>query len=212
MRPNWEHIFRTVCPLFVGMGPHKRWFFCFGTMLSIVRSDMRVAQGKEPKFPQKQDDVDVGVFYDEFEPVHVKNFCAANGWVVDNRIVSDTTGKPLFTSLRPRSDVVDILGDVHIDIFCWVKHDGHYWHTYDTEMKRPKNGKLSRYTFKGIPEWMLSSGVVERLNVGGSRHYGFIPAKYGSCLDEWYPDWLVPQECVSKGKVKVVKSCKEMGL
>lgn len=190
-----------------------KWWFCFGTMLSIVRTDMMRAQGQKVKFPKKQDDVDIGVFYDDYQPVYVKNFCDGNGWIVDNCIVSDTSGKVLFVSLRPRKDIADVLGDVHLDIFCWVKHDGQYWHTYDVDMKRPKNGKLSRYTFKGTPCWMFDGGFVERTNLGDSMHYGFIPMKYGSCLDLWYPDWIVPQECVSNAQeVRVVKSCKEMGI
>jgi len=210
MKPRWDYIFRVVCSGF-NFWPMK-WFFCFGTMLSIVRSDMRVAQGKEPKFPKKCDDVDVGVFYDEFQPIYITNFCKSNGWVVDNRIVSDTTGKTLYMGLKPREDVADMMGNVHVDIFCWVKHDGYYWHTYDVDMKRPKNGKLKRYTFKGVPAWAIDGGVVERVNIGGSHHCGFIPLKYGTLLDLWYPDWLVPRECVSEGEVRVVKSCKEIGL
>jgi hypothetical protein len=184
------------------------WFFCFGTMLTLVRDG--------GKF-KKRDDVDIGVFYDKYEPVYIKNFCASNGFDIVNRIIDDTTGKPLYLTIAPKSDVKMNTGTVFIDIFAWYKWEGLYWHTYDVKMEKPAKGIPRKYIFKGIPAYTLESGMVNRDNVGDSMMYAKIPLKYGTLLDYWYTHekngtvyhWLDPRSEVSDAKWQIeMDSCR----
>ena len=177
-----------------------KWWFCFGTMLTLVR--------EKGEF-KKHDDVDIGVFYDEYEPRLIENFAQSTGWEIKNKIVHDVSGKPLFMSLTPNEDAKRAYGNVHVDIFAWVKFEDHYWHTYDVKMEKPKRGVPHRYIFKGVESWIFDSGFVNRDNVAGGMIHGYIPLKYGTLLDRWYPDWLVKREEVSHADRTIrMKSCK----
>lgn len=196
---NWQRIFQYVCTAFNYM-PCK-WFFCFGTMLTLVRD-----KGKF-KHP---DDVDVGVFLDEFEPRHLYNWCQANGFVIIRKIVDDITKKPLYISIEPSEDVQRITGKFGLDVFMWMKYNGYYWHTYDVKMERPKHGVPNKYYFKGIPEHSLSE-IVPINSIAGTSFHGHVPLKYGTLMDLWYPNWIEKRnECSHTKWVMSMKSCKSI--
>lgn len=195
---NWKQIFRTLCPIFNAM-PMK-WFLCFGNLLTVVRDG--------GKF-KENDDLDIGFYYDQFEFVYIKNVCEAHGWRVDRKILNDVDKKPLYLSLSPKEDIAKITGDFHLDLFAWYRYNGMYWHTYDVNMERPQNSIPSRYIFKGVPAYLLDE-LTHRDDIAGSGMHAWIPIKYGTLLDLWYPDWLHKRKEVSSDKYKIeIKSCKQ---
>lgn len=199
MKINWERVFRYVCPTF--NATQMKWFLCFGSLLTVIRDKQKFGN----------DDLDIGVFYDEFEPVHIKNFCAGCGWKVEKTILHDVDKKPLFMSLVPTKDVETITGPIHIDVFAWYLHKGVYYHTYDVKMENQK--VPSKYIFKGVEKDTLDH-LISIDNVANSMMYAKIPLMYGTLLDTWYTDyekgyhWLEPRKCVSDTQWKLeMKSC-----
>lgn len=204
---NWKAILREVCLAFnslPGMTPNsgvlsRSWWFCFGTMLTLVRD--------HGKF-KKMDDVDVGVLYDTFEWRHIHNWYSSRGYLVENKIIDDVTKKPMYMSLKPCGDNAMVTGEWFLDIFAWRKWNGFYWHTYDTQMERPTSGVPSRYVFKGVPCELFDAGCTVRENLADSMMHGWVPLRYGTLLDLWYPDWLHKREECSHDKyVLECKSC-----
>lgn len=196
---NWPRIFQYVCTVFNYM-PTK-WWFCFGTMLTLIRD--------EGKF-KKIDDVDVGVFYDDFEPRYITNWCKSNGFVITKHIVDDITRKPLYYSIEPMEDIQKITGKFALDVFMWIKYKGFYWHTYDVKMEKPSNGIPRKYIFKGVPENAFSD-IIHIDSIAGTSFHGYVPLKYGTLLDLWYPNWIVKREECSHAKwVMSMDSCKEI--
>lgn len=205
MKINWTNTFRYLCPV-VNTSYNRDVWVCFGTLLTYVRD-----QGKF----KKEDDIDLGVFFETFEPMHFLNMTNSRGWDLDVQIIDDFNKKPLYMSLKPQRDTQTITGDIHVDIFAWREWEGYYWHTYDMNMDRPSNGKLRQYTFKGVPKWMFDGGMIPWENVADTGMHLWIPLKYGSLMDYWYPPkgggdigWLKPRQCVSEAEAIIrVKSC-----
>lgn len=205
---NWQAVMREVCHGFNTMptlrtrenNVSRAWWFCFGTMLTFVRNRGQF---------KKLDDVDVGVSFDTFEWLYMENFCRSRGYAVDRKIVDDVSGKPMYMSFKPMGAATELTGEWFLDVFAWRLYKDFYWHTYDTEMEYPKNGVPKRYKFKGVPRELFEAGFAEQENVAGSCMSGWIPLRYGSLLDLWYPDWLHErQECSHDKYVLECKSCK----
>lgn len=199
MNLNWPRIFQYVCTAFNYM-PCK-WFFCFGTMLTLVRDKGKFA---------KNDDIDVGVYFEDFEPVYIKNWCSANGFDVRRTIIDDITKKPLYYSIVPKPDIAIVTGKFHLDVFAWMKYKNYYWHTYDVKIENPKHGIPNKYIFKGVPEYALQK-LTNIDGIAGTMFSGFVPLKYGTLLDIWYPNWIERREEVSHTKWALnVHSCKDI--
>ena len=184
----------------------------------MVRAMCILSMGGEPwdkKLFKGEDDVDIGVFYDECEEHYIKNFWQTHGLVLSHKIVDNITGKPLYYSIKASPDLKEMMGDLHICIFWWYKWDGYYWHTYDYDGHRPKTGIPSRYVLKGIPAETLEGELVHVENIANSMHGFKIPPQYGRLLDLWYPPskdhplgWLKPKQCVSDAP-RIIE-CKSM--
>lgn len=197
MKVHWNRLFHTVCP---GLIYPIHGFLCFGSMFH--------ATFKGNQWP-KYDDLDIGVLDDGFEHIHVENFAKSTGFDIKHRIVDDITGKPMYFGLEPKEDAKAAYGDAMVDVFVWRKYKGIYWHTYDVKMEFPRNGIPTRYIFKGVEaNRTFDEGFVNIDNIGGSMMHVQVPIKYGTLLDEWYPNWIEPRQEVShSGYVIEMKSC-----
>lgn len=182
-------------------GGPMRWFFCFGTLLEYI-ADMTF----------KLDfDIDIGVLYDEYEPSILIAAMEGNGYRLDSRVINDITGKPLNMHFRPTGDLE---GTPVIDVYCWYRHKGILYHTYDT--KKEGREKPSQYVFKGAPEHCITppadvvasmrrtapaweqmldhNGVWHYPVFGDHSGYEFLcPYGYGELLDNWYRNWRFRQ-------------------
>lgn len=196
-----------------------KWFLCFGSLLSLVR-DRKVDMTQ---------DIDIGVVGTSpllvdtlsraFQPMH----CVRH----------DVTGEVLNQSYRcVGTNIIPYT----LDVFFWLKVGNMYYHTYDVNQSRPKDGILKGYTFKGVPasyfeapdevveKYRRDSRLGRALNKNGTwvrlipgyESTGIslaAPYLQGSCLDKWYPDWPMrrPEWGVSETPwVKKVKSCREL--
>jgi len=196
---NWTKLFHMLCSVIPQMG--SRWFFCFGTMLTLVRD--------KGKFPDR-DDVDIGVFYEETGEECIRQICQLCGLKENKRITNDIDKKPLYVSLSPNKDCAQDVGDVHIDIFFWYKHRKQRYHTYDINFESPKSGIPKTYYFKGIDASLLEE-YARIENISGSMMEGKIPLRYGTLLDIWYPHWLQRRKEVSAAPyILKCKSCSEL--
>lgn len=167
------------------------WFFCFGSLLRMVRN-----KGK-----MKDDDIDIGILYDEYNQKLLENSIVACGMQIKKRVVNDIDKRPLYYTLKSHTLPIEIC------VFCWYKHKNILYHTYDIEghgKERPE-----KYTFKGIPAWILESGTVD-MRIEGSLRQARVPKMYGSALDIWYPDWLTKRKGESETRHLIeMKSCKQ---
>lgn len=79
----------------------------------------------------------------------------------------------------------------------WFKWNGYYWHSKGHKWVTPRKFDKEKYGYrigdaaimKGIPESYLSDFA--EVDFHGLKVQ--IPAKYGSCLDFWYPGWWLPK-------------------
>lgn len=205
MKTKWKNVFRYLCPVINASYNRDAWA-CFGTLLTYVRD--------KGKF-EREDDIDLGVFFETYEPVHFLNMTHSRGWDMDNHVLDDTNRKPMYMSITPQKDTKTLTGDIAIDIFAWREWKGYYWHTYDMDMVKPSKGILRRYTFKGVPKWMFDGGMIPWENVSDTGMHLWVPLKYGSLMDYWYPSrggtdvgWLKPKQCVSESDAIItMKTC-----
>lgn len=171
------------------------YWLCFGTLLHETRAltGEHVFKIPQEKFWGKVvDDIDLGVFYDNYHFQYIKNFCSGAGWEIDHTIRPDTGGQPLYVSLKPTKDVESITGEVCLDVFAWYEFKDMYWHTFDTRMERPHKGIPDKYVFRGVPKWVFKD-FVGIDNVAGSGMNAKIPLRYGTLFDWWYTDWIKPR-------------------
>lgn len=187
-------------------GIEKAVFVGFGLLLGIVR---------ESDFIKHDDDVDMCVRSDlitaeqelKYYNLLLKNgmFGArrrlsfretSNGFKYNQVVAGVNTKEVRFTwfSLRKK---VGYPKFCHWFFFPW---NGYYWHT--------KSGKwVNRRKFNFVQWDITPSGMVAVMKgipadcFDGSmekiRFYGIdinIPAKYGTCLDFWYPGWRIPKK------------------
>lgn len=174
---NWGKGFHFICAI-LNLSPF-RWFFGFGTLLTIIRD--------KSNFP-KYDDIDVCLSYDNWNERVIHNFCDAHGWIVKKKIINDVTGEALYMTIKAGPDIRDTYGPLEVCFFLWYEHNGIYWHCFDEGQENKKSGVPSKYRFRGIPkEWMDDN--VLKIPMLDTSMEGRIPQRYGCMLDEWYPDW-----------------------
>lgn len=189
-------------------------FLCFGTLLRYVRD--RVFNIDE--------DVDLGVVapaprtaIEAFESVYGPPIA---------RVIDDATRVPFKVEFRDMC--------CRVDLYCWRRRNGMYYHTFDHQLKAPANGILPEYEFKGIPAacFDVDARTIERYQMDirygrtmancGTWHKPVpqfpeegielpLPFGYGQCLDWWYPEWATrrPQFGVSLAADRfTVKTCR----
>ena len=170
-----------------------KWFVCFGVMLGILRD----------KQAPPDNDIDIGVYYEDYDFERIKRSFAKMGYAPNKIIYPDTGGQPLYSHYQ-HSSFPDIC------LFAWYLHKEIRYHTYDYYEEGKK--VLKKYRFKGIKAEYLDETIQvpmdkKRVVPGGEIVF---PKKYGSCLDEWYPNWLEPRKEQSHSKYIVeLKSMKE---
>jgi len=184
-----------------------KWFLCFGALLYVVRDRM---------VKEFDTDLDIGCIYGKIPArALVDNFSAYNFKLV-NQVVNDRTGEPFQLVFENKY--------FSVDVFFWYRANGYYWHTGDLMGKRPKNGILKEYIFKGTPEEFIKKDTV-KFQWFEEVPYIPIPKRYGSLLDIWYPPkrytdgrivpnsaWFIPDRNygMSQGKTVKLKTCKHM--
>ena len=164
------------------------WHLAFGTLLYYIRD-------KKAGFPYEQD-FDIGVFYDQANGEKLKkNFNSYQFDVVNE--LKDDLGNYLHLSFLPNTELQRQLGRITLDIFFWYKHGRQYYHCYE----KVDGG----FDMKGID--------CDKLDGNPWKEYWqddlmpcYIPCRFGSCLDEWYPGWMrrQPNFGVSKTRYSVV--------
>jgi phosphorylcholine metabolism protein LicD len=190
---------RTIYACAKEAGIENYVFVCFGLLLGVVRN-----QG----FIPNDDDVDMGVLSDkitkEQEDKYVDALKREGMFFARERIEKRTdTDRYTWFSLRKRHNHAK---------FChwfWQKHAGFYWHTKAgrwVEDGKHKFGAANHdlvldptaaAIMKGIPEGCFDELVsVDFLGVRIR-----IPAQYGTCLDTWYPGWLLPMRSKSSKRI-----------
>lgn len=186
-------------------GAALRWFFCFGNMLEYM-CDLTFSL----RF-----DIDLGIFYDEYDPKQLMSTWEAFGYECTHSIVHDKTRKAFNFHFEPREQRLQ--GTPTIDIFAFVPRRNMLMYTYD--MRRERKAIPSKYGWKEIERELLepSPRDVERirtqigahpemrdlLDEHGIWHYYVFedhgpykmpfPFAYGTLLDRWYPCWRFRQ-------------------
>jgi len=174
-----------------------KWFISFGSLLYFIR-DRNMGVNFEQDF-------DVSVL-GECDYNRVIEFMGQWSFEVKRRILDDQTKEPLQLVFKSKS--------IHfvIDVYFWRKYNGYWWHTYDYYGEHPKNGKPSKYVFKGTPKDAMS-GEPWKYNweeITGDINF---PKNYGTLLDIWYPGWFVPDANFGQSKAEkkiTVKNCKHL--
>jgi len=176
-----------------------KWFVCFGTLLGLIR-DNGVVKG--------DDDIDIGMYYEDL---------TKNGGDGYRRLVLlfKKWGYKIKHEIRPRGIIPDIPLNIHfthkelpdLDIFAWYKYKKIRYHTYDVD--HTKEVKPKEYTLKGVMAEWLDETIMMKFPFL-SKQIG-VPLRYGTLLDEWYPNWGVPQKGESKTRwVKKVRDFKSI--
>ena len=193
------------------------WFFCFGKVLGFIKyNDFDLNY-----------DIDIGIFQEDVADLTIKRVWIENGYELTHEMIDDYTKLPLNYHFKPIDH--NIIGTPHIDIFFWYKHNGAYYHTYDTL----REGKTvpSKYVFRGVPEdclkpskEFLANNIMRdnTLTKHGTWKYCIfdpiqshtfrMPFSYGKLLDIWYPGWLFQEEVGKPSKSELMvtmKSCRE---
>jgi hypothetical protein len=173
-----------------------KWFLCFGTLLNIIRNN---------ELNISSQDIDIGVIGD----INFMYQQLAQENKVENYIKSNDTGDILKVAFKDDTDV-------SIDVFRWLPFKGMYWHTYDHQMKFPKDGIPSKYLFKSMPVEVfdcppttirkkredmkyhtqgrpsMSTNGTWAISLPDAPAEGIdlqLPYMYGYFLDIAYPDW-----------------------
>lgn len=191
---------RQVCDI-----ENSRWFVCFGTLLDLVR---------DKKFTISQD-VDIGIIgniNELYKSIKVNHH-------IESYIKSDKTNNILNFSYY--------IHGVSVDFYRWVKFGGMYWHTYDTNLEKPKNGVPSVYRFKSMPveifdidsekqrKLIVDMAYFEQGRPSMSKKGTWVkplpeapadgidlqlPYMYGYFLDIAYPDWATERKQFGQSK------------
>jgi hypothetical protein len=196
---------RIVNDVFMKMG--AKWFLCFGNVLHLIRD-------KTVEFDK---DIDVGCFYEKCDGEQIKKAFKYWQYELHLEIKNDITKKPLYMSFKnTRNPPLP-----PVDVFLWYMHDGIRYHTFDTKQERATTP--SEYKFLGIeakylpdPDIPAKSDkklVKSYFGKWNEPYFLFevpIPLYYGSCLDTWYPNWLIPRKMTSMSPFEVrMSSCKK---
>jgi len=169
----------------------RTYWLCFGPLINLIRD----------KSTDKMDDIDVGVFYEDYKELDLANSFNKWGYTLRKKILDDQSKYPLYYSFK-HPDFPPV------DVFLWYEHNGIYYHTYDYHQE--KRTIPSEYVFKGVPvELFPKRGIhpahdvnITRTFFGKKREPMFnfeinIPSKYGELMDFWYPNWLIEKEMQS---------------
>jgi len=133
------------------------------------------------------------------------------GLQLKNKILDDRTHLPYQLVFEYRDKVTREAYSV--DMFFWVLHNKHWWHTFDSKME------FTRKDFKGIPSEYLFKGIRQSAMIGEIAKYNWeeiapdmnFPKNYGTLLDIWYPDWIHPrQEQSHADKIVKLKTCVDL--
>jgi hypothetical protein len=198
---NWDKAYGYINGLFMGLQKKEsweplKWFLCFGSLLHVSRMTM----GHIKKMPDDQD-IDVGILYEDYEPHQLENKMFALGLQIKRKIIHDVDKKPLYYSLQ------GVGTGINICLFCWYKHGNIRYHTYD--VLREKRDKPSKYIFKGIPAECLECSTQE-MPIPGLYRTVKVPTRYGTLFDHWYPDWLTKRKHISTTRWQIeMKSCRK---
>lgn len=202
-------------------GKRLKWFYCFGTLLEWIA---------DSTFGLDYD-IDIGCLYDECDSKRLAGSLSGNGYELESVFLHDVDKKPLNMHFKPTRD--NIRNTPTVDIYFWIRKGNILYHTYDIN----KEGREipREYTLKGVPYEYINpsqddidskrNAIIDgnlRLNEHGvwmhdvfgsySGYRFYSPFRYGSLLDEWYPDWRFRQYYKGQSKTrfeKKIKSFKE---
>jgi hypothetical protein len=73
-------------------------------------------------------------------------------------VLSDVTGAPIEAAFG-------LPGGGLLDVYWWYRRDGNAYHCYDEGQERRRDGKLSKYHWKGIPETCLYPNPAQKSHV-----------------------------------------------
>lgn len=187
----------------------KHWFICFGTLLYFLREHiLNITQ-----------DVDIAIIGEIGSLMKgLEHSCG-----IDKYISSDINNDILNFSYH--------FGGVSIDVYQFIKKNGYYWHTFNHTMSNT-SGAQNEYLFKAIPcdridveEKVIADTIIKLghimnrfgayqhspLNESGQEMLLCLPYKYGTMVDDFYPDWIVRRDNSGTSKCtiqKVINSCK----
>ncbi len=183
------------------------YFLCFGSLLGLIRDGglLKIADGRE----KDREDVDFGIFYEDMDEKQIAGGFKKFGYQLVKVVRNDYESgrKPFYMKLTKST------GE-NVDIFAWYYHKGIRYHTFDC---LAENKDIpSKYIFRGVPEqWLMDK--IDWQNKVKPRLVDFpvlrtqvkIPVNFGHCLDEWYPNWLKPQQGMSQSQwYEEMDSCK----
>jgi len=156
-------------------GGTPRWQLAFGALLYFIRDKN---MGKP-----FNTDMDISLFHGDADPARVWRNMEHLGFRRGNQVV-DSAGDVL------KMDFKNPMFGFSIDLFYWKRKDGFYWHTFDSGMEFPKDGRLRKYVFKGTPCYLLDGDEWEYrwFDECDKVH---LPRAYGAVLDYWYPGWFI---------------------
>jgi len=193
-------------------GCGQKAFLCFGTLLHFIR---------DKRFDMTED-IDIGIIG---KAESVLN--SVQGVLEPSCMIRDDyTNEPLNVHFNGLGCTVDM--------YFWKKRNGYYYHTYDNQHINPVNGKLPEYEFKGVkadcfdvPDDVIKAYQEDMRYGRGLNDFGCwlhpvhgieaegitlpVPWGYGAVLDQWYPNWSIPnpQYGVSEAPHRfTVKTCK----
>lgn len=173
---------------------HK-WFIAFGALLYFIR-DKNLGK----KF---NTDMDVAILGQIPVDDVMKAFSQYKFKLV-NKVVDDRTGLPFQMTFEYTNEGKKFA----LDLFFWVKAHGYWWHTYDYHMEEKKIPR--EYVFKGTDKRAFEGDIIKMKWAEIAPPVNF-PKLYGTLLDIWYPDWLIPRKGQSQwDKMVRVKNCKNL--
>jgi hypothetical protein len=180
----------TECAKRAGIGDYH--FACFGTLLGIIR---------EGDLMEHDDDIDVGIYADKItqeQEVAYFNEIEKEGLFKSRKKEQRRldTNRLLWFSCREKDDGVKSCN------WLWQSINGLYWHSKGIDwsdkigarLKPPVDRRTVQAIAKGIRVESLN-GLV-KIKLKGVEFN--IPLNYGSCLDVWYPDWMVKRSGASR--------------
>ena len=168
-----------------------KWFLCFGNILHLIRD----------RSIENDHDIDIGVFYEDMnKDLFVRGFLKWE-YKLKKIIVNDVSKNPFYLSFEYVGRNFKL---PPLDIFAWYLHGKKRYHTYDVDHEGKKVPSI--YTFKGVKDdWLprhklplMRDDRIVRAFFGSKKEPIFrfpinVPLKYGTLLDCWYPDWLIPK-------------------
>jgi hypothetical protein len=146
-------------------------FLAFGTLLGFVREGSIIGHDS---------DMDLGIFSDKIDVENINvyiNEIESKGLFKYRKLIqyNPITQKAFWVSCKSTPEKQGYKC-CHWFMF---EHKGYMWH------HKGNNARI-----KGIPSLYLQQG--EEIEFLGQKVH--IPKCPGSCLDYWYPDWIIPRK------------------